>query len=314
MSSHTFRNLVTGALCATLVFLPDRATAQFGGLIKKATEKATEKTAEKTTDRARDKVMDKTDVSKLGSEFTAENLDRILTSLEMTADARRQSDSIGRVVEPLDKQLRDLSTRSESEINGYHTKKNAWTECRDNASRAFTDAHADQTQAAADQLAAKYRSDPAAAQRLVADMGKMQTAANAALSKGDTASAKRIMQDWYKKNGMEGVGGITDAELNAKCGVVPPVPASVTQRHQLEARLGALRTQQRESLEAAFAKAQEASGLPAAQFYPMNERIERWYAIAVEGKKGAHFWTDQEGALFEARRARIERVFKQLRA
>jgi hypothetical protein len=306
MRAHRLSKLGIGALCASLVVLPCRADAQLGGLIKKAGDKAAEK--------ARNKTLDKSADSKLGSEFTGESLDRILTSLEMTAGARRQSDSLGKLIEPLENQVRDLVARSESEMNGYHTKKNAWTECHDKAARAFDDAHAAQTQAAASQLAAKYRTDPAAAQRLIADMGKMQQEANAVLQKGDTAGAKRIMQDWYKKNGMEGTGGITDAEVNAKCGVAPTVPASVAQREQLEARLSALRTQQRESLQAGFAKAQEASGLPAAEFYPMNERIERWYAITVEGKKGAHFWTDEEGALFEARRARIERVFKQLRA
>ncbi len=308
--STRFARPVLSVLAAGFLLFPSNGQAQFGGLIKKATDKATEK----ATDKTRNKAMDKTDVSKLGSEFTAESLDRILTSLEMTADARRQSDSLGRVIEPLDNQLRDLYTRSENEFNAYQKKKGEWNECRDNASRAFTDTHADATQKAAEQLAAKYRADPVAGQRLIADMTKMQQEANAVLMKGDTAGAKRIMQDWYRKNGMEGAGGITDAELNAKCGTVPNAPASVAQREQLEARLGALRTQQRESLNAAFAKAQEASGLPAAQFYQMNERIERWYAISVEGKKGARFWTDEEAPLFEARRARIERVFKQLRA
>ena len=306
MRAHVLSKLGLGALCAALVFLPAGAHAQLGGLIKKAGDKAAEK--------ARNKTMDKSDGAKLGTEFTGESLDRVLTALETTANARRQSDSIGKIVEPLENQLRDLRTRSESEIAVFEKKKSTSTECRDNAARAFTAAHADQNQKMADQMAAKMKTDPAGAQRLIADMTKAQQASAVAMMKGDTVAAVAIMRDWYKKNGMESALGITAAELDAKCGSLPAAPASVTQRDQLEQRITALRTQQRESMDAAFAKAQESSGLAGAEFYQMNERIERWYAITVEGKKGAHFWSDEENALFEARRARIERVFKQLRA
>jgi hypothetical protein len=51
------------------------------------------------------------------------------------------------------------------------------------------------------------------------------------------------------------------------------------------------------------------SGLPQQQYFVMAERIERWHAIAVKNERGPKFWTDEENALFEARRERIERVF-----
>ena len=41
----------------------------------------------------------------------------------------------------------------------------------------------------------------------------------------------------------------------------------------------------------------------------MTKRVERRHAIAVKNERGPKFWSDEENALFEARRARIERVF-----
>ena len=86
-------------------------------------------------------------------------------------------------------------------------------------------------------------------------------------------------------------------------------------RDKLQARIDTLRVQQRDAASAAQEKARDTSGMPNDEFFTMSERLERWYAIAVKGEKGgaARSWTDDEGALFEARRARIKRVFEQQR-
>src|SRR5205823_132941 len=140
--------------------------------------------------------------------------------------------------------------------------------------------------------------------------------ANAASQRGDTAQARAIQLAFYKKWGIEPPDqGISPAEIEAKCGKVPVPPQSLVMRDRLQARIDTLRVQQRDAASAAQEKARDTSGMPNDEFFTMSERLERWYAIAVKGEKGgaARFWTDDEGALFEARRARIKRIFEQQR-
>ena len=97
MPISTFRNPLVYALSAALMLSPAYANAQLGGLVKKATDKVAKRGAEKVG----------SGDAKLGSAFNAEGLDRVLNALELTASARTKADSIGRVVEPIEKQLAD---------------------------------------------------------------------------------------------------------------------------------------------------------------------------------------------------------------
>lgn len=293
-------------LVALLGITPAAAQGQFGGLIKK-------KVVDAASDRAKEKTGLTQPDAKLGNAFTADALDRLLNGLELKAKWVVSSDSIARIVEPLEKELAAMRSNTDDKFNAYDAKLGEWRVCRNDTERAYNAAHKDQNEAAAKALAAKVKADPALGQRMIAEMSQMQTQANSALARGDTAGAKQLAAVWYKKWGID-PPGLTPESAYAKCGREPVAPAGMAARAELEARISALRTQQREVGESGQEKAQAASGLNAAEFYQRTERLERWYYIEVRGKKGVRFWSDEEAALFEARRPRIERVFALLKA
>jgi hypothetical protein len=308
LSIPVIRSVSLITLGASIILASATVDAQIGGLIKKKAGAAAGKVVNKSQGTEANAAED---LSKLGSPFTAASLDRVLSALEINAKAWAASDSIARQIEPLELQMGEFnSSKSSQEINAYGTKHGEWVMCRDAASRAHTEANADQSQAMADKMAAMTRADPAAAQKLAADFAKMGQEMTAALTRGDTVGALAIQEEVYKKYGLESALGISEDELRNKCGKEPVAPAALAVRDNLQARIDALRTRKRDAESAAQEKARAASGMSAEEFHPMNERVERWYAIAVKRAKGQRFWSDAEGALLDSRRTRIERVFE----
>ena len=305
-SSRTLRALYVLGVTASIALAPETSDAQLGGLIKKKAVDAAKGRAQAKVPQA----QPAEDLSKLGSPFTSATLDRVLNSLEINARAWAKSDTLAKRLEPFEKQLADLNATKSDEINAFEAKHSEWNECRRDASRAYTEAHADQNDAIAKKMEAMAKADPAAAQRWGMEFARMGQQMNAALTKGDSVGALEIQRAFYKKHGLESALGITEEELLKKCGSEPAPPASYLQRKKLEARLDTMRTQKRDAEFAAQERARNASGMSAEDFHPLNERLERWYAIAVKGEKSARFWSDDEGALLESRKARIVRIFE----
>lgn len=308
LSIPVIRGLTLLSLAASIILAPATARAQIGGLIKKKAGAVAGRPANKAQGTEPSAAED---LSKLGSPFTAASLDRVVNALEINAKAWVASDSIARQIEPLELQMGEFNgSKGAEESNAYGDKRGEWVMCRHEASRAHTEANADQSQAMADKMATITRTDPAAGQKLAMDFAKMGQEMTAALARGDTAGALAIQAAVYKKYGLESALGISEEELRKKCGKEPVAPAALAVRDKLQARIDALRTRKRDAESAAQEKARAASGMSAEEFHPMNERLERWYAIAVKREKGERFWSDAEGALLESRKARIERVFE----
>lgn len=306
-SHSTTHALASAAFALALIIAPADADAQLGGLIKKKATEAAKSRVESKVPQAKPAE----DLSKLGSPFTAASLDRVLNALEINARAWMKSDSLAKRIEPLERQMADFNaSKGAEEINAYQTKHYEWTECRREATQAHRAANAGQNEAMARKMEAMAKSDPMAAQKWAMEFAQMHQQANTMFAKGDTAAGLELQRTWYKKHGMESALDLSEAELLARCGREPGAPAALATRNDLQSRLDTLRTRKRDAELAAQERARNASGMSAEDFHPMNERLERWYAIAVKGEKGDRFWSNEEGALLDARKARITRIFE----
>ena len=104
------------ALCA----MPRAASAQFGGLLKKATEKAVDKATG-----AEDKVSPRVN----GAELTDDALGRLLKGLSVTAEKIGQREALQAQLEGQDKAARDLREPNEAAIRSWESAHDTWRSC-----------------------------------------------------------------------------------------------------------------------------------------------------------------------------------------
>jgi hypothetical protein len=277
------------------------ASAQLGGWVKK-------KVAERVVDRA-DKAVDQiAPTSGPGTPFTADELDRVLGSLELAAAARVRADSIGKAADPLRKRVTEIHQSHSEQIAAHGKAKIKLSECRDAVVKSKRAVDDPKSEAAARKIAELVK-DPEKARQFGQEGVRMQRVVAEAVERGDQATAERAQREFYGKFGVDMPVNVTEADLARQCGGPPPVPPVLAERDSLQHLIAELETRRRAAQATAQDSARIASRLPQQQYFVMTERVERWYAIAVRNEKGPRFWTDEENALFEAQRARIERLF-----
>ena len=278
------------------------ASAQLGGWVKK-------KVAERVVDRADQAVEQVAPTTALGAPFTADELDRVLRSLELAAAARGRADSLSRMAEPLQKRVSEIHQTQSEQIEAYNKAKIKQSECRAAYVKSKNKVDDAKNKAALEKLMPILHADPAKARQFGQEGAEMQRAVHEAVTRGDEAAANRLQAAYYKKWGLDVAPIVSEADLARQCGGPPAVPPALAERDSLQHVIAGLETKRRAAQAAVQDSARIASGLPQQQYFVMTERVERWHAIAVKNERGPKFWTDEENALFEARRARIERVF-----
>ena len=288
--------------CAAMLLAAAPASAQLGGWVKK-------KMAERVVDRA-DKAVDQVaPTSGPGTAFTAEELDRVLASLELAAAARGRADSLSKVADPLQKRVGEIHRSRSDEINAYNKAKIKLSECRRDFVNSKSKVDDAKNKAALEKLMPVLHADPEKARQFGQEGAQMQRAVHEAVTRGDDAAANRLQAAYYKKWGLEVAPIVSEADLARACGGPPAASPVLAERDSLQRIIADLEDRRRAAQAAAQDSARIRSGLPQQQYFVMAERVERWHAIAVKNERGPRFWTDEENALFEARRARIERVF-----
>jgi hypothetical protein len=285
-----------------LVISAGPASAQLGGWVKK-------KVAERVVDRA-DKAVDRiAPTSGPGTAFTAEELDRVLSSLELTAAARDRADSLTKLADPLQKRVSEIHQTRSEEINTYNKAKLKLSECRAAYVKSKSTVDDAKNKAALEKLMPTLLADQEKARQFGQEGVQMQRAVHEAVTRGNEAEANRLQAAYYKKWGLDVGSVVSEADLARHCGGPTPVPPVLAERDSLQHLIADLESRRRAAQAAVQDSARIKSGLPQQQYFVMSERVERWYAIAVRNQNGPRFWSDEENALFEARRARIERVF-----
>lgn len=326
------RSLSSAALLAALLaasLAPHVAQAQFGGFIKrKIAEKVVDKAAEKVDERkpAKDSTVANTpatnatggqrrgrggrvtmaptnDPSALGSELTADTLERVLRGLESVAAKHRDGEEARRKMEEVNRKLADLRGADAAEVDAFRQRERTVNECQ----RGVFEQRSRERSAEVDR---RMKADPNFRAHASAAWQKYMSNAMEAQRKGDSATVVRLQLEMYRE--ILGVNFDPKPDTVAavrKCGMVPPKPASLVLDDSLTRVASALNDRYRQAEQEAASEGPAGSGLSDQEFARARERIERWYVVKAKG--GAHFWTDREDALLEAQRARIAAIMRE---
>jgi hypothetical protein len=300
------RGLAITAIAA--LALPfSNASAQLGGLVKKARDKAIEQQVEK---RVGGSAASNADAPPKFDDVTVElTADRVAGIVRGLAAGRAVLDGAnGAPSRAALVARRDAAATKSSELadanakvfNAYVEKRDVSQRCRDNAMYASRESRQKASEERNKQLSSKAMSDPAFREKAVAIAQKMSVAQQ----KGDTAEMRRLSAEL-------GIGQ-DDAKpdtlaADKACGREPAKPAAMVQSEQLNAEANALSDQIRQLEERSAATEIKESGLNERQFLMARERIEA-YLSAMKYKSQPRGFSKSELDALGARRGDLEKA------
>ena len=309
--AHTFSRrgvaIAATTVIAAIALPVHNASAQIGGLVRKARDKAVEQQVEKR--------LPGSNASNPGAppkfddvtvELTAERVTAIIRGLgagravlDGANGAPGRATLVARRDEASQKSA-DLSTANAKAFNAYTEKRDASQNCRNEAMSASRE----KRQAAAEernkQLASKAMTDPAFREKAVTIGQKM----GVAQQKGDTAEIRRLSAEL-------GIG-IDDPKpdtlaADKACGREPAKPPAMVEVDRLDAQVRTLTDQIRQLEEKSAATEVKESGLNERQFHMARERIEA-YLSSLKYKSQPGGFSKAEVDALGARRADLEKV------
>jgi hypothetical protein len=313
-SSRARRAIVVAAavaVAASLSIPTNTASAQLGGLVKKARDKVVEKQVDRQIEKragassaAEASAPPKFDEVTL--ELTADRVDGVVRGLtagrailegtgggasRATLAARRDEAATTRG---------DLSDKNAKLLNAYTEKRDEAERCRHKVMYASREKRHQASQQRMQEHQAKALSDPAYREKVMAISQKMAVAQQ----KGDTAELRRLgaqlglVEDDTKAD---------TAAADKACGPVPAKPAVLVQMDQLDAEADKLTEQIRALEEKSAATEVKESGMNERQFHMARERVEA-YLSAMKYKTSPGGFSAAELEALGARRADLEKV------
>jgi hypothetical protein len=289
------RNLLAAAVLGAAITTP--ASAQLGGLVRKAKEAAAQKAVESAIGPT-NKSLKPSDA--FGPELTAASLDGVLRGLAVLQASHEQTEQMRARRMQLDTQLSASITAHEKERESFEALRNKRQACQD----SVIDVRGNAAQEA---FMKRMQSDPAAQAEAIKMANEI--AMKAAISgKTDSAEATRSMQALAKANGIDLHADSLAAVKH--CGAIPPTPAWLTEQDSLRARAGRLDEEIRESQYKSGDDATKAAGMEPRAFALAQERVLHWYRETHGGPQVQSFGND-ERKLLESRKADIEK-YKQV--
>jgi hypothetical protein len=299
------------AVAASLAIPANTASAQLGGLVKKARDKVVENQVDKqiekrtgassaTSPSAPPKYDDVT------LELTAERVDGVIRGLtagrailDGTAGGASRATLATRRDEAATKRG-ELSDKNAKLLNAYTNNRSEAERCRHKAMYASREKRQQASQQRMQEHQAKALSDPAYREKVMAISQKMAVAQQ----KGDTAELRRLGAQL----------GLTEDDTKADtvaadkaCGPMPPMPAVLVQMDELDAEANKLTEQIRTLEEKSAATEVKESGMNERQFHMARERIEA-YLSAMKYKTSPGAFSGAELETLGARRADLEKV------
>ncbi|HEX6050249.1 MAG TPA: hypothetical protein VFZ21_13300 [Gemmatimonadaceae bacterium] len=301
---------VAVSLAASLAVPANTASAQLGGLVKKARDKVVEKQVdkqiEKRTGTSSTSASEPPAFDNVTLELTTERVEGVIRGLtagraildgtnggasRATLAARRDEAATRRG---------ELSDKNAKLLNAYTEKHDETQRCRHNAMYASAEKRRQAEQQRMQEHQAKALSDPAYREKVLAISQKMAVAQQ----KGDTAELRRLGAQL----------GLTERDTkpdsiaaDKACGPMPTPPAVLVQMDQLDAQANTLTEQIRELEEKAAATEVKESGMNERQFHMARERIEA-YLSAMKYKTNPGAFSAGELEALGARRADLEKV------
>jgi hypothetical protein len=283
------------------------ASAQLGGLVKKARDRVVEQQVEKRTNAA---VASSPSAAPTFDDITLElttervaQLVRGLTAGRAVLDGASGSPSRASLETRREETSRKrvaLSDANAQVFNAYSVKRDENQRCRNDAIRALRDKRQQAFEQKQKEFQAKAMSDPAFRDKAMATAQKIAVAQQ----RGDTVEMRRLMAE---------LGGVADdpkadeVAADIKCGKEPAKPAAMVQVEQLEAEEAKLTAQVRQAEEKAQATEVKESGMTERQFFMARERLEA-YLSSVKYKSQPGGFSAAELEALNARRADLEKV------
>ena len=287
--------LVAAAAAAALAaWAPSSAHAQFGKILKKATDKVAPKNP--TTASGPAPTYDQTML-----ELTPERLAKVidgLTAMRGVLVGGSGGESIAALVKQRDDandQLSAIENAHNKDLEAYQRSIDKTQQCRDEAISASQDQHRQQAQA-------RLMTDPSIQQKYV-QAAQAMAAANA---KGDTAAMRKIQLEMqqsaypYAKD--------DTAAADSKCGKAPVQPAWYVQRDKLMTQVQQLSDRIRATHDKADAAGKQASGLTAEQFAMAHERLDMYIGRKRGGSNGQVGFSQVELDAIAAKISQIEQL------
>jgi hypothetical protein len=283
------------------------ASAQLGGLVKKARDRVVEQQVEKRTNAA---VASSPSAAPTFDDITLElttervaQLVRGLTAGRAVLDGASGSPSRASLETRREETSRKrvaLSDANAQVFNAYSVKRDENQRCRNDAIRALRDKRQQAFEQKQKEFQAKAMSDPAFRDKAMATAQKIAVAQQ----RGDTVEMRRLMVE---------LGGVADdpkadeVAADIKCGKEPAKPAAMVQVEQLQAEEAKLTAQVRQAEEKAQATEVKESGMTERQFFMARERLEA-YLSSVKYKSQPGGFSAAELEALNARRADLEKV------
>jgi len=295
------RSTIPVAVVAAVLLPLNTATAQLGGLVKKARDKAIEQQVEKRVGGTAASSADaapKFDENNL--ELTSERVAAMLRGLQAGRAILDTRTALIDRREQISKKREPLWDANQKSYDAYLVKRDENQRCRNDAMQVSRDKRQKVTDARNKELSAKAMNDPAFRQKIMELTPKL----TAAQQRGDTVELKKLMAQM----------GVTEDDTkadtvaaDAKCGKETPKPAWLVQTDSLDGLMNKLTDDIRKIEEKAASTEQKESGLNERQFMMARERIEAYLSAMKYNGKPRGFSPNELDAL-GSRRADLEKV------
>jgi hypothetical protein len=300
------RRGIAVAVIASLVLPLHNASAQLGGLAKKARTKVIDQQVEQRTNAAVSRPGAPPKFDDVTLELTSARVAQIIggltagrAALEGTNGSPSRASLVARRDETSKKRVA-LSDENSKVFEAYNEKRDANQRCRIGVRDAARERNQKATEQRNKELQSKAMSDPAFRDKAMAIAQKIAIAQQ----RGDTAEMRRLMAE---------LGGVPDDSkadslaADKACGREAAKPPAMAQIEQLEAQEKALSDQIRELEEKSASTEVKESRLNERQFFMARERIEA-YLSAMKYKSQPTGFSPAELDALGARRADLEKV------
>jgi hypothetical protein len=276
---------------------PRVAAAQFGGLLKKATEKVVDKATG-----AEDKVAPNVN----GAELTDDAINRLIKGLGVTAEKMGQREALQAQLEQRDKALRDLREPNEAAIRSWENAHSTWRSCFDNQMNKLSKSHEGQAKVAM----MKVMGDPAKAQKYGLMMQEFSTEQQAAMAAGDTIRLAKAQARYQTAvYAMMGIDLSADSSTaRGTCGGEPKPLAVMAKIDGLEKQRDSVQVRVRDIESTAQIEGARAAAMPLPEFALQKEKA----TVFLGSGNGGGMLTRDELNRLRAKRAELERVKKAL--
>ena len=298
------------AVAASLSVPVNSASAQLGGLVKKARDKVVEKQVdkqiEKRTGGSAPSASAPPTYDDVTLELTTARIDGVIRGLtagravlDGSGLARGRATLVARRDDAANKRG-TLADQNATLLNAYTVKRDDAQRCRHNAMYASREKRHQASQQRMQELQTKALSDPAYREKVMVISQKM----GVAQQKGDTAEVRRL----GAQIGLAEDDTKADTVAADKaCGPMPGVPAVLVQMEQLDAQVNTLSNEIRTLEEKSAATEVKESGMTERQFHMARERIEA-YLSATKYKSNPGAFSATELEALGTRRADLEKV------